>query len=122
MIWGIVVKGISSVLSGYFEVKKSKQEAEIKYQSMLAQGEQDWDIEAMKASKYSWKDELITIIWYSPLVVGWYDAEKDGLRDAREWVDFVGELPYWWQIGAFGIMAASFGLRWYFKQQDFKVK
>jgi len=121
-MWSIVTSGLVKVIEGWFKTKQAKQEAEIKYQTMLAQGEQDWDIEAMKASKYSWKDEMITIVWYSPLVIGWYDKETGAIRDARDWIDFVGDLPYWWQIGAFGIMAASFGLRWYFKQQDFKVK
>jgi len=116
-MWSIVTSGLVKIIEGWFKTKQAKQESEIKYQTMLAQGEQDWDIEAMKASKYSWKDEIITIIWYSPLVVAWYDTEL-----AMGWVNFVTELPYWWQIGAFGIMAASFGLRWYFKRQDFKVK
>jgi len=120
-MYSIIFGGIVKVVEGWFKVKQAKQEAEIKYQTMLAQGEQDWDIEAMKASKYSWKDELITIVWYSPLIIGWYDKDTGSIRDARDWIDFVGNLPYWWQIGAFGIMAASFGLRWYFKQQDFKV-
>lgn len=120
-MWSIVAGGLVKVVEGWFKTKQAKQEAEIKYQSMLAQGEQDWDIEAMKASRYSWKDELITIVWYSPLIVGWYDTQTGSIRDAQDWVGFVGNLPMWWQFGAFGIMAASFGLRWYFKQQNFKV-
>lgn len=115
-MWSIVTGGLVKIIEGWFKTKQAKQDAEINYQTMLSQGEQDYDIEAMKASRYSWKDELITIIWYSPLVVAWYDTSL-----AMEWVTFVAELPFWWQIGAFGIMAASFGLRWYFKRQDFKV-
>lgn len=122
-MWSVIVGGIVSVVKGYFEVKQSKQEAEKQYNTMLAQGEQSWDIEAMKASRYSWKDELITLIWFSPLIIGWFKRTEQGwqLRDAEEWIMFVGELPLWWQVGAFGIIAASFGLRWYFNKQDFKI-
>ena len=123
-MWGIIVQGITSLATGYFETKREKQKAEAAYHMALAKGEQDWDLEAQKAARYSWKDELITIIWYSPLIIGWYNntGETWTLRSAEEWIQFVSELPYWWQFGAFGIMAASFGLRWYFKDQNFKVK
>lgn len=118
---GIITGGIVEIVKGWFAVKRSKQEAEAAYNQRVIQGEIDWDIEAMKASRYSWKDELITIIWYSPLIIGWYDTDIGALRDAQQWIEFVGGLPLWWQFGAFGIMAASFGLRWYFKDQNFKL-
>lgn len=120
-MWGIITGGIVEIVKGWFAVKRSKQEAEAAYNQRVIQGEIDWDIEAMKASRYSWKDELITIIWYSPLIIGWYDTDTSALRDAQQWIEFVGGLPLWWQFGAFGIMAASFGLRWYFKDQNFKL-
>lgn len=131
-MWSIVATGIAEVFKGWFEVKKSKQEAEKAENLAVINGELDWDIQAQKAAKHSWKDEMITIIWYSPLYIGWFRQDMITLADgtvdgswrmvgADEWVKFVGELPYWWQFGAFGIMAASFGLRWYFKQQNFKV-
>lgn len=126
-MWGlikIITGGLSDVIKGWFELKKAKQQGEIAYQMKAMEGEQSWDMEAMRASRYSWKDELITIIWYSPLMIGWFDRQEDGgwqLREADEWISFVSELPYWWQFGAFGIMAASFGLRWYFKKQNFVV-
>lgn len=120
----IITSGLSDIIKGWFELKKAKQQGEIAYQMKTLEGEQSWDMEAMKASKYSWKDELITGIWYSPLIIGWFDRQDDGkwqLREADEWIEFVAELPYWWQFGAFGIMAASFGLRWYFKKQNFVI-
>jgi len=124
--------GVYKLIEGWFDLKKAKQEGEIAYQRRAQEGEQNWDLEAMKAARYSWKDELITIIWYSPLIIGWFDRieykNPEGvletswhLREADEWINFVSELPYWWQFGAFGIMAASFGLRWYFKRQNFEV-
>jgi len=115
-MWSIVLGGIGEIAKSWFNLKKAKNEAEATYHMQLAKGEQDWDIEAQKAARYSWKDEFITIIWFAPLIVAWFEPEK-----ALMWVNFVTELPYWYQFGMFGIIAASFGLRWYFKQQTFKI-
>tara|TARA_R110000850_G_scaffold53075_1_gene127660 strand:+ start:414 stop:782 length:369 start_codon:yes stop_codon:yes gene_type:complete len=118
---GLILTGITSLFSGWIEVKKAKQTAEANKALRVIDGEFDYDMMAMEAAKTSWKDEMIMMIWYSPLVMGWYDNETGNLLSATDWVEFVGKLPYWWQVGAFGIMAASFGLRWFFKQQNFKV-
>jgi hypothetical protein len=121
-MWSLVLSGVTSLFSGWIEVKKAKQEAEAAKAMRIVQGEFDYDIMAMEAAKTSWKDEMIMVIWYSPLVMGWYDKDTGTIVSADEWVEFAGKLPYWWQVGAFGIMAASFGLRWFFKQQNFKVQ
>ncbi len=116
MLWTTVVTGAVSLVKSWFETKKAKQEAEVALHQQLAKTEADWDVIAQRQAQYSWKDELITCIWFAPLVVAWFDPER-----SMEWVDFVSELPIWYQFGMFGIIAASFGLRWYFKQQGFKV-
>ena len=115
-MWTTIISGITTLVSTWFQTKKAKQEAEAEYHRKALQGEQDWDLEALRQARYSWKDELITIVWFAPLIIAWFDQER-----AMKWIDFVQELPFWYQIGMFGIMAASFGLRWYFKQQAFKV-
>ena len=122
-MWGAIVNAVGGIFGGWVDLKKAKYTAETNKFLAAQKAESDWDTEALRQSQYSWKDEMITIIWFSPLYIGWFEKGADGwtLRDASEWIDFVGRLPYWWQFGAFGIMAASFGLRWYFKQQNFKV-
>ena len=116
LMWLSIISGVKELGSIWLKSRKAKAEAEIAFQNKLAQTEADWDVVAQQQAQYSWKDELITIIWYSPLVVAWFEPEK-----AMEWVEWVSKLPYFYQFGMFGIMAASFGLRWYFKQQSFRV-
>lgn len=116
-MWSAIISGVSGLVSQWFETKKAKQQAEAEYHKQALRGEQNWDLAAMKQARYSWKDELITIIWFSPLIVGWFDEDK-----AKEYVQFISGLPYFWQFAAFGIISASFGLRWYFKQQGFKIQ
>jgi hypothetical protein len=115
-MWSLVISGVTELVKSWFKKKQSQQEAEAAYNMKAITGEQDWDLEAMRQARYSWKDELITIVWFAPLIVAWFDTER-----AMKWVNFVAELPFWYQVGMFGIMAASFGLRWYFKQQAFKI-
>ena len=107
---------ISGLFTSWIDAKKEKHKAEAAFQMQLAQTEADWDNIAQRQSQYSWKDEFITLVRYSPLVVAWFEPEK-----AMKWIDFVQGLPYFYQMGMFGIMAATFGLRWFFKQQQFKV-
>ena len=115
-MWTEILSGVTSLVTSWFNAKAKKYEAEAELQMQLAKSEADWDLVAQRQAQYSWKDEIITIIWFSPLIYGWYDAER-----AMAWVAFVSELPYWYQFGMFGILSASFGLRWYFKQMNFKV-
>jgi len=115
-MWALLAKSVGGIFTSWVDLKKSKNEAEAAYNRQALTGEQDWDLEAQKQAKYSWKDEFITVIWFTPLIVAWWEPEK-----AMAWINFVSALPYWYQIGMFGIIASSFGLRWYFKQQAFKV-
>ncbi len=110
---GIALKELGAL---WLKQRRAKAYAEISFQKQLAQAEADWDMVALQQSQYSWKDELIAIVWYSPLIVAWFDIQR-----ANDWVAWVSELPLFYQVGMFGIMAAAFGLRWYFKREDFKV-
>lgn len=115
-MWGTIASAVATLFGSWVDLKKTKIESEKAYNMRQIESESDWDLEAMRQAQYSWKDELITFIWFSPLVVAWFDPSL-----ALAWVGFVTQLPFWYQVGMFGIMAASFGLRWYFKQQGFKV-
>lgn len=113
MTW---ITALGGLFTSWIDAKKEKHKAEAALHMKLAQTEADWDLAAQRQAQYSWKDEFITFVWFAPLIVAWFDPEK-----AQDWVDFVTQLPVWYQFGMFGIIAASFGLRWYFKQQNFKV-
>ena len=111
-MWSILAKAAGSIFGGWIDLKKAKYTAEAKRYEMQAQAEADWDQEALRQAQYSWKDELITIIIFAPLIVAWFDPNK-----AMEWVKFVSKMPLWYQLIMTGIVAASFGLRWLFKNK-----
>lgn len=110
------LNALGGLVSGWFDLKKTKMKAEGARYQQLAQAEADWDTEALRQSQFSWKDEAITYVWLSPFIVAWFDEDR-----AMAWVRFVQELPLFYWTVMFGIVAASFGLRWYFKQQNLKV-
>lgn len=116
IMWKAITGAFGSLFGSWIDLKKAKHQAEAARALKLVEVEADWDLEAQRQAQYSWKDEMITIVWFAPLVMAWFDEER-----AMKWVEFVQGLPYWYQFGMFGIIAASFGLRWYFKQQNFKV-
>lgn len=115
-MWSAVISGLSGLVKSWFDLKSAKNKAEAEKAIAMAKVEADWDVMALEQAKHSWKDEFITLVWFSPLVVAWFEQER-----AMQWVSFVQELPIFYQVGMFGIIAASFGLRWYFKQQGFNV-
>ena len=116
MIAKIIGEGIASLFSNYFEYKKVKTETKIALARQKVQVEGDYDSQALQQMQFSWKDEFITLILFSPLAVAWIDTPR-----AMEWVGFVEELPLFYQALLFGIVASTFGLRWYFKQRGMKI-
>jgi hypothetical protein len=66
----------SEVVGGVIETRKAKAEqkltkikAETELMSKQIKGEIDWDVEAIKGSKESWKDEYLTILFSIPLLL-----------------------------------------------------
>ncbi len=111
-MWATIVQAVGGIFGSWVDLKKSKYGAETARYQAQAKIEGDWDQEALRQSQYSWKDELITLVIFAPLIVAWFDEVK-----AMAWVKFVSELPVWYQVIMTGIVAASFGLRWLFKNK-----
>lgn len=111
-----IINGISKLGTAWVESKTVKMKAKAELDQIKVTQSNDYDITALEASKGSWKDELITLVFFSPFVVAWFAPER-----ADAWVAWVKALPpeYWLVIA--GIVAASFGLRWMFERRANKV-
>ena len=95
----------ASVVDGKTAVKKAEAQTKMK----IATGELDWDLEAMKATQNSWKDEWITLLFSIPLILAfcgdWGNAIVQRGFVALE------TMPQWYQYSLGGIVSASIGLR-----------
>ena len=88
------------------EVAKKKAEAVV-YQRK-ANAEIDWDLEAIKGSQTSWKDEWLTILFSIPLILAFIPGMEDLVRNGFQQLE---QMPEWYQYSLGVIVAASFGVR-----------
>ena len=106
---GDVVKNVAETRKVKAEQKITEIKAKTSLMEKQIKGEMDWDIEAIKGSKDSWKDEWILILWSVPMIMIWipplqiyvesgFHALKNNVPD---W--------YFWTWGA--IASASYGIK-----------
>jgi hypothetical protein len=111
-----VSEGFQSWSSDRKEIKKAKLAVklaklgseEARWQTQ-AKAESDWDLEALRQSQYSWKDEWLLFILSLPFVGSFVPKIQDYVVIGWE---YVSKAPMWYQICFIGVVAASFGLRW----------
>lgn len=120
-----IVKGIVGIGKGAIEARKVKQEKqlEIDLKKIENQGKldiagqkatTDYDIEALKQQKNSWKDEYLTLIMSLPIILSFVPVVQENI--ATGW-EYVALAPDWYVLSFLGIVAATFGLRWLFQRQ-----
>ena len=86
----------TSIIDGKTQIKLT--EAEIKKKQLT--GEIDWDLEAMRATENSWKDEWITLLFSIPLILAfcgeWGNAiVAQGLCVTRDNASVVSDCIRW---------------------------
>lgn len=94
------------------KLKIAKINAEAKRFELQQEATTNWDMEAMRQSQFSWKDEALMIILFAPFVAAFVPMLQVYVKEGFA---IIGELPVWYQASLVGIIAASFGLRWLFQ-------
>jgi len=91
------------------QTKVAKAQAEAVVMQKKATGEIDWDLEAMRATENSWKDEWITLLFSIPLILAFCgDWGNDIVARGFAALEV---MPQWYQIALGGIVSASIGMR-----------
>ena len=105
----------SDAISGYMETKKAKAkqklvkiEAETEIVKQQIKGEVDWDLEAIKGSKDSWKDEYLTILFSIPLLLCFLPFT---VEDVERGFAALAMTPDWYKYTLGVIVSASFGIK-----------
>ena len=128
-MWGAIISGITGAFTSWNDGRKKIKEAKIKADIAKWQAKEarylyeakvegDWDKEALKQSQYSWKDEFITVLWFIPLIMLFVPYTQEY---AIKGFKALEEVPYGYWLVVFGIVAASFGLRWLFSNKTEKA-
>ena len=95
----------TSIIDGKTQIKLT--EAEIKKKQLT--GELDWDLEAMRATENSWKDEWITLLFSIPLILAF--CGDWGNQIVQAGFTALEIMPDWYQYSLGGIVSASIGMR-----------
>jgi len=105
----------SSAVEGYVETKKAKAkqklvkiEAETSLMEKQIKGEIDWDVEAIKGSKDSWKDEYLTILFSIPLLLCFLPWTVEYVERG---FNALATTPDWYKYTLGIIVSASFGIK-----------
>lgn len=115
----LVLQGLfgvaSSAVEGFVETKKAKAkqklvkiEAETSIMEKQIAGEIDWDVEAVKGSKESWKDEYLTILFSIPLLLCFLPFTVEYVERGFQALE---QTPEWYKYTLGIIVSASFGIK-----------
>ena len=109
MAIGAIIGSLTSLASSIIDAKTQVKltEAEIKKKQLT--GEIDWDLEAMKGTQNSGKDEWITLLFSVPLILA-FCGDWGNEIVARGFTS-LETMPQWYQLALGGIVSASIGIR-----------
>jgi|TARA_R110002124_G_scaffold134259_4_gene296960 hypothetical protein len=106
---GQLLGSIGNLASTYLDGKVAVQKANAEIKVKQATGEIDWDIEAIKATQNSWKDEWITLLFSIPLILAFCGDWGNDIVQAG--FAALETMPTWYQYSLGGIVSASIGMR-----------
>ena len=105
----------SDAIGGYVDTRKAKAQqklvkiqAETEIVKQQIKGEIDWDVEAIKGSKESWKDEYLTILFSIPLLLCFLPFTVEYVERGFA---ALAMTPDWYKYTLGVIVSASFGIR-----------
>ena len=105
---GQIVSAIGGLATSYIDGKIAIQKANAQIKMKQATGEIDWELEAIRASENSWKDELWTIVFVVMLLANFVPSLQEPMRQGFANLE---ACPQWLQWGCYASIAASFGIR-----------
>ena len=103
-----VVGGIVATKKAKAEQKLTKIKAETEVLQQQIKGEIDWDVEAIKGSRESWKDEYLTILFSIPLLLCFLPFTVEYVERGFA---ALAMTPDWYKYTLGVIVSASFGIK-----------
>lgn len=120
-MWSAIISGVTSLASGYMDERKRKTEskarieeaqteARIQQLKSVQQTESNYDMEALRQTQYSWKDEFALLVVVFPFIGAFIPWTQPYVEQG--WIFLSEKTPteYWYIFS--GAIAASMGIRW----------
>ena len=116
-----IIGAVSGVAQGVVEARAAKSAAKAKLnQEKLDAGirmiekrvdsETDYDLEALRQTQYSYKDEVALTVILAPFVGSFLPWTQDYV--AQGWKHLNEHAPDWYTYAFLGAIGASMGIRW----------
>ena len=104
-----ILGSVGSLATSYMDGKVQTQKIKAEIQKKQLTGEMDYDLEAIKASQSSWKDEYILILYSIPLILAF--CGETGRQIVTNGFQALEAMPLYYQVSLGGIVSASIGFR-----------
>lgn len=91
------------------EIKMKKMDIAFKLAEQGKEVEANWDMEAQKQMRYSWKDEWFVLLFSIPLIAAFIPNIAPYILQG---FNVLEKTPHWYMLLVMGIVASTFGLRW----------
>lgn len=116
-----IIGAVSGVAQGVVEARAAKSAAkarlaeaklaaEIKMLEKRADSETDWDLEALRQTQYSYKDEVALAVILAPFIGSFLPWTQEYV--AQGWRHLNEHAPSWYTATFCAAIAASMGIRW----------
>ena len=106
MIWNALIGLATTVVTGKQRITEAKVSAKEKQMAAT----DNWELEAMRASATSWKDELWTLLFVGIIIACFVPSMQPYVKIGFESLD---ETPTWFQVAIGMSVSASFGIKAY---------
>jgi hypothetical protein len=110
----IILTALASLGSKWFENKSRRDEAKHERELQIIRGERSADQASSEGMSTTLKDEYLTIILTTPLIVIFYSAvwgDPEMIDQVIKAFHAMSQLPDWFQWSFMGCVAATFGIR-----------
>ncbi len=106
---GDVVKGVVDTRKAKAEQKVTEIKAKTELMQQQIKGEADWDLEAIKNTQGSWKDEWLVLLFSIPLILSF--CGEWGRDIVFNGFQALSQAPDWYKYTLGVIVSASFGIK-----------
>jgi hypothetical protein len=107
-MWNLLIKPAFELASTVIKGKQRVKEAEISSKEKSAEAKDNWELEAIRASATSWKDELWTVLFVGIIAACFIPYTQPYVFEGFRALE---ETPQWFQLAIGMSVSASFAVK-----------